>query len=66
MTYEEGEEQEKLLPSSLHHNHPGAAAQRVALSIFSHLRVLKGQPGGGSQEGVVRRFLTHMEPTQTG
>lgn len=40
MTYEEKEEQEKLLPSCLHHDRPGAEARREA-ALF--LAVIGGE-----------------------
>lgn len=67
MTYEERGGQEKLLPSSLHHDHLGAAAPR-AVAIFLALIGGEMPPQGpqgsfGSREGAAQPFfLIHPEP----
>lgn len=55
MTYEEKEEQEKQLPSCLHHDHPGATARGV-VSVF--LALIGGEmppQGSWSAWGAVKK-----------
>lgn len=70
MTYEERGRQEKLLPSSLHHDHPGASALGAAavfLALIGGEMPPRGPQGSlGSREGAVQRFLTHPEPHRQG
>lgn len=70
MTYEERGGQEKLLPSSLHHDHPGAptlGADAVFLALIGGEMPPRGPQGSlGSREGAVQRFLTHPEPHRRG
>lgn len=70
MTYEERGAQEKLLPSSLHHDHPGAkalGAAAVFLALIGGEMPPRGPQGWiGSREGAVQSFLTHTEPHRQG
>lgn len=70
MTYEERGGQEKLLPSSFHHDHPGGAALRtvaVFLALIGGEMPPRGPQGSlRSREGAVQRFPTHPEPRRQG
>lgn len=71
MTYEERGGQEEPLPSSLHHDQPGATAPgggRVFLALIGGEMPPRGPQGSvGSRVGAVQRFLPQKpEPHQHG